>query len=533
MFTKYTKSVAILLLVLTFSCAKRGSIGGGLKDTLAPVLSSSFPKNYSKNVSPKEIKLNFNEYVKLKNVAKQLIVSPPMKNTPDISPYSASREIKIKIVDTLLANTTYSFNFGNSIEDNNEENILRQFKYTFSTGSYIDSLKLKAKVIDAIDLKTPNYVSIMLYEVNSKYNDSAVYKELPRYLTNTLDSLKTVELENLKPGKYRLLALKDENNNNKFDPKKDKIGFIKEYITLPNDTLFEIELFKQQPVFKVLNASQASGNRITMGYEGKPKDLKIELTKNKTNLPYTVTKLNNKDSLQIWFKEAKTDSVRLKITDQLYSKQINLKLKNQKKDTLSLAAKYTSILALRDDYVLNSSTPLVLFEPSKMVLLNKDSVAVKFKTTYDEYNQDLKFLFDRAPLEKYKLKLYPGAVTDFFNKQNDTLAFSFNTKNTSDYGNLRVKLENVKKFPVLIELTNKDGKVLQSAVSDKNTEINFDLIEPEKVRLRVIYDDNKNGVWDSGDFLQLRQAEEVIYFPKEIDVRANWDVEQPFNLKQN
>jgi hypothetical protein len=120
----------------------------------------------------------------------------------------------------------------------------------------------------------------------------------------------------------------------------------------------------------------------------------------------------------------------------------------------------------------------------------------------------------------------------FFIKKNDTLVCNFAIRNTSDYGNLRVKLENVKRFPVLIELTKQDGTVLYSIVSDKKTEINFDLIEPERVTLRVIYDDNNNGFWDSGDFINLRQAEEVIYFPKQIDVRANWDVEQPFNLKQ-
>ena len=532
MYKNYFQIIALSLLILTFSCAKRGAINGGLKDTLAPVLSSSFPKNFSKNSTPKEIKLNFDEYIKLKNVAKQLIISPPMKNAPEISPYTASREIKIKILDTLIPNTTYSFNFGNSIEDNNEDNILRQFKYVFSTGNQIDSLKLKAKVTDAIDLKTPSFVSIMLYEVNEKYTDSAVYKEVPRYLTNTLDSLKTVQLENLKPGKYRLLALKDENNNNKFDVKKDKIGFIKEFITLPNDTLYEIELFKQQPIFKIATTNQASGNKIIVGYEGKPNNPKVEIIKNKIKLPCIVTKFADKDSLQIWFKDAKTDSIKIKIINNNYTKLVDLKLKNQKKDTLTLTPKFNSTLPLRENYSLKASTPLLLFEPTKMILLNKDSIAVKFKTEYDEYNQEFKFLFSKEPLQKYKLKLFPGAVVDFFKSQNDTLTFNFSTKNTSDYGNLRVKLENVQRFPIIVELINKDGKVLHSTISEKNTEIYFDLIEPEKILLRVIYDDNKNGIWDSGDFILLRQAEEVLYFSKEIDVRANWDVEQPFNLKR-
>ena len=532
MYKTYFKFIIIASFILAFSCAKRGTIGGGLKDTLSPILTSSFPKNFSKNISPKEITLNFNEYIKLKNVAKQLIVSPLMKTAPEISPYTASKQIKIKISDTLIPNTTYSFNFGNSIEDNNESNILRQFKYVFSTGNYIDSLKLKAKVIDAIDLKTPDFVSIMLYEVDEKYTDSVVYKQTPRYLTNTLDSLKIVELENLKPGKYRLIALKDQNNNNKFDDKTDKIGFIKDYVTLPNDTIYELELFKQQPAFKVVNVSQESGNKIFVGYQGKPDNTKIEITKNKINLPYLVTKIADKDSLQIWFKEAKTDSLKIKISNKSYFKILDLKLKNQKKDTLLLSPKFNTTLPLRDIYALKASTPLVLFENSKMVILNKDSVAIKFKTNYNEYNQELQFLFNKEPLEKYKIKLFPGAITDFFNTKNDTLVYNFITKNTSDYGNLRVKLENVKRFPIIIQLTNSEGKVLQSTVSEKNTEIYFDLIEPEKMKLRVIYDDNKNGLWDSGNFLELRQAEEVIYFPKDIDVRANWDVEQPFNLKQ-
>ena len=193
------KSIAIIALIIAFSCAKRGSITGGLKDTLAPIMTQSLPKNLSTNFNGKVIKLKFDEYVKLKDVSKQLIVSPPMKNQLEISPQTATKEITIKIKDTLQPNTTYSFNFGNSIQDNNENNPLKQFKYIFSTGKYMDSLVLNAKTKDAINKKVDNFVSIMLYEVTDKYTDSIVFKEVPRYITNTLDSLKLVKLENLKP----------------------------------------------------------------------------------------------------------------------------------------------------------------------------------------------------------------------------------------------------------------------------------------------------------------------------------------------
>src|SRR6478609_9674274 len=181
--------------ILMVGCAKRGTISNGAKDTLAPVLKVSIPKNFSTNFSGKEIKLQFDEYVVLKDVNKQLVISPPMNTAPDISPYSASKSISIKIKDTLLPNTTYSFNFGQSIKDNNEGNPYPQFKYVFSTGSAIDSLTVEGSIKDALEKKTDTYVTVMLYEMNEKYNDSVVFKQKPRYITNTLEGGNDYKIE--------------------------------------------------------------------------------------------------------------------------------------------------------------------------------------------------------------------------------------------------------------------------------------------------------------------------------------------------
>jgi hypothetical protein len=171
--------ISILLALTVIGCAKRGSISGGLKDTIAPVLKASFPKNLSVNFKGKEINLTFDEYVKLKNLNKQLIVSPPMKYNPEVSPMTPSKIINIKIKDTLQENTTYSFNFGQSIEDNNEGNPYNQFKYIFSTGSYIDSLKVSGTIKDALNKKEDSFVSVMLYEANSKFNIKVFRDTLP------------------------------------------------------------------------------------------------------------------------------------------------------------------------------------------------------------------------------------------------------------------------------------------------------------------------------------------------------------------
>ncbi len=528
---KYT---FFLLLLITVGCAKRGSITGGLKDTIAPVLKVSFPENFSKNFKGNEIKLVFDENIKLKNLNKQLIISPPMKYEPSILPTTPSKTITIKIKDTLQPNTTYSFNFGQSIADNNEGNPFNQFKYVFSTGNYIDSLSLGGTVKSAYDKEVESFVSVMLYDVNDTFKDSVVYNENPRYVTNTLDSLKTFSFENLKAGKYLLVAMKDYNSNNKYNPKTDKIGFSKEFITIPNDTLYELELFKETLPFKTFKPSQASGNRLLLGYEGVVNSAaarpKLILRNNTEVLSNIITKFPKKDSLQVWYKPIKVDSLNLAVAKDKYEANFTFKIKDQKKDTLSISALQTGNLKFRERFTLESSTPLIRIENSKINLINNAKTAVPFTTEYDEFNQKLYFDFKKEPSENYTFELLPGALTDFFEKSNDTLAYKLSTKSTADYGNLTVTLENVKQFPVIVELTNIKGDVLATEYTEKNTTVEFNLIEPALYTLRAIYDTNKNKEWDSGNYLEKRQAEEVIYFSKEIDVRSNWDVNQIFDL---
>ena len=527
--------ISFLLVFLMLSCAKRGSITGGLKDTLAPVLKYSSPKNMSTNFEGDEIILGFDEYVKLKNLNKQLIISPPMKHEPLILPTTASKVITIKIKDTLQPNTTYSFNFGQSIADNNEGNAINQFKYIFSTGSYIDSLSISGQIKDAYEKNVDNFVSVMLYEVNDTFKDSVIYKQSPRYITNTLDSLRTFKLENLKAGKYLLVALKDKGGNNRYNPKDDKIGFLKHYITVPNDTVFELELFKEVLPLKTFKPIQASGNRLYLPYEGKQNfkesKPKIVLKHNNEVLETIVTAFPKKDSLQVWYKPLKADSLSMEVSRDTYNKRFSFKIKDLKKDTLNITAVPNGVINFRDRFTLESATPLVKFDKSKMTLVNKDSVAVDFTTEYDEFEQKLYVDFKKEPVDKYNMTFFPGALTDFYEKTNDTLAFKLTTKEHADYGNLVLNLRNVKRFPIIVEITNKKGDiVLASAYSEGNTKITFDLLQPESFTLRITYDDNKNKRYDAGSFLNKTYAEEVFYYQKEVDVRTNWDVDETIDL---
>jgi hypothetical protein len=266
----------VFLFLLSFTdCAKKGRPSGGLRDTIAPVILRSAPENFTTNFKNNEIRITFDEFIKLKDISKELIISPPLKYAPVITPLSVSKVLKIKILDTLKDNTTYSFNFGNSILDNNEGNLFPNYKYVFSTGSYIDSLTLKGTAVDALLPKTDFPTTVVLYQVDQSYKDSLVFLEKPTYITTTINETNNFELSNLKQGTYQLIALKEQTRNYTFQPKTDKIGFYKDLITIPTDSLFELKLFKEVPDFKPTRPKLESSNRISFGYEGKTDNIKL------------------------------------------------------------------------------------------------------------------------------------------------------------------------------------------------------------------------------------------------------------------
>ena len=235
----------ILSLAIVSGCAKRGSPTGGPTDSIPPVLVNANPKLNSTNFDSEEIRLTFDVFVKLDKVQDQLIISPPIeKNAYEIKPLTGvTKKVFLKFIDTLDINTTYTINFGNSIKDNNENNPLTFFSYTFSTGETIDSLYVKGNISDAYDIVTDEYVSIHLYRIDSTLNDSIIFNKRPTYISNSLDST-SYTFKNIREGKYLIVAMKDVDNNYFFDPFYDKIGFIDSLITLPKDSIIDFKLFK-------------------------------------------------------------------------------------------------------------------------------------------------------------------------------------------------------------------------------------------------------------------------------------------------
>src|SRR5690606_14618486 len=479
-------------------------------------------------------KIYFNEFIKINNLQKQLIISPPMKTQPEITPLGgASKYITIKIFDTLQPKTTYAFNFGNSIQDNNEGNPYPYFKYVFSTGDYIDSLSVQGAVFDAEKRKPETFVSVMLYEVDSTFNDSIIYKETPKYITNTLDSTTTFSIDNVKAGKYLLVALKDQNNDNIYQQKTDKIGFHKDFITVPTDSLYNITLFTEKKDFDAVRPQLVAGEKIAFGYEGDYNGMQITL---KSDVPdsfeYKITKDPKTDTLNYWYKpKLELDSLVFNIKKGTYDKDYTVFLKDNRKDTLTISASPGDNIEFEQPFEISGSVPFQTIDTSKIYIIDKDSTEVAYTSPFDTIANTLDLNFDKTEANTYNINILPEAFTDFFGNTNDSLSYTTRTQSLDKYSNVRIRLTNAT-YPIIVQLTDTKEEVKYEKYVENETVLDFLNVTPGNYLIKITFDKNKNGIYDPGSYLKKTQPEEIIYFDLVGGdaFKADWDYEDSFDL---
>ncbi|MDA9354065.1 Ig-like domain-containing protein [Flavobacteriaceae bacterium] len=536
---KKIQSLFLIVLVLSFSqCAKKGRPDGGPKDEDAPLFVTANPPYETINFDKNEINIYFNEYIKLKDLSKQLIISPPLnpENPPLISPQgSPSKYINIKILDTLLENSTYIFDFGNSVQDNNESNTLERFKYVFSTGAYIDSLTLSGSVKNSFKSESVENIKLLLYRLDSAYTDSAVYNRKPDYVTSTLDS-SNYEFSNLRKGNYLLVALNDARSDYVFNPKTDEIGFLKDTISLPRDSIIKTELsiFKEELPYIFRRGKEIRKGQLIFGYQGKPSNIKIEnLSAVPDNFQTIIFTEKDKDTLNLWHSPIEKDSLIFKISNNNIIDTITVALRKKQLDSLTVTKITGGVLNIKDTLFFSTNNPIIKIDTSKINFVHTDSIYITYKAFISKKESSVGFLFEKKFKTSYKLNLYPDALVDIFETSNDTVTSQFRTRSIEDYGEISLAIQNPEKVPVIIQLTDINDVTVAQETSSENKTISFNYLIPKKYKIRIIYDTNNNGKWDTGNYLEKKQPEPVQYFPEVQEIRPNWVLNEVIKITPN
>lgn len=526
-----------ILNLILFSCARVGSPVGGDKDTIPPqVVGSNIDTsrvNVPRNIG--ELRIDFDEYITLKEINKNLIISPPIKKMKKILPSGmANKYLLIKWDDTLQANTTYSFNFGNAIVDNNEGNALKYYNFAFSTGDKIDDLYISGEVKSLIankETKTEEKNLVVgLYQVKDTMN----YRQKPYYITNA-DPDGYFELNYLSPGKYRILAFEDTNANSVFDAGKENVGFLKDEIVLDQSISgLKINLYPSKKTLKYVEMKENPGG-ILMTFEGNPEMVKV-LSLTEKLQDYKVTHTAKSDSVNIWF-DAKKQNIGIAQSENLKFSYDN----GAKKDTVSIFYRYNtknemtvsnskgSLLPPNQGFAITSNYFIDKIQPEKWTLVS-DSIKQNFTAKISEnnpYEIQVKSAFKEG--KKYSLTVPKETVSSFYESIQKSYRFDFEGDKIENYGTLTITIENPPTHIFWLQMLNESGDVIYSKYG-KESQITFNSLKPGKYQLRILVDNNENGIWDTADFANGEFAEDVYILDKKIDIRPLWEIRETWNL---
>ena len=574
----------LLLIVITilYKCANIVAPSGGPKDEDPPELIKSKPEIYCKNYRKKEFELFFNEFIQLKDLQKKLIISPPTKNKPKIT--NKGKSLEVIFEDDLKDNTTYTINFADAIVDNNEGNPIPQFEFVFSTGNEIDSLSVSGMVIDAYTDSPVEGVYALLYD---NLNDSAPLLEVPYYVSKT-NELGHFVINNVKMDTFRVFILADQNINYKYDIPDEAIGFTD---TLVNFSYKEIEITdsitKDSVVTKIQKGYFTNYFTIfTFTEETKlqyllnndrPDRKKLEFTFNRplydsvriqpvyfapANNWFIKEKYKHNDTIVFWLTDTavinndtlnvalyydvldstdqlvtKIDTVYLRFRDKSQPKRRGKKEEteeeNIKKLKITPSVKTNGKLPLGSDFIIETEHPIKIFDTSKIDLFVKtDTIYSKKPFTIKKHQFYLRKYILQSNWEEgfnYKLMLEPEAFIDIYDIANDTIEFTFSTPTIDTYGKLYLNMLGITS-PVIIQLLDAKEKVIMQQYTNTDGILTFEYINPSVYKLKLIYDDNGNKKWDTGNYLNKIQPEHVLYYQGEINIRANWDIEQEWNI---
>ncbi|MCX6268129.1 MAG: Ig-like domain-containing protein [Bacteroidetes bacterium] len=538
---------------------------GGPKDMDPPLVITCDPPNLTTNFREKSFSIDFNEFVNLKSPATEVFISPPLKSPLDSR--LKGKSIVIRFDDDLAPNTTYSITFGNSIVDLTEGNVLKGFNYVFSTGDYVDSLSLQGSLQTAFDHKPKKDVFIELYINNNDTIpfDSLPMKIAPYYITKT-DEAGNFIFHNLQNKQFKLFALADQNGDLIFNQPSEKIAFCDSLATpsyfqaskpdstrkdttlinLQNFPSYSLSLFEEtDSIQRLQNSKFPKTGMALLVFRFPVKNLRIVPLNFDSIAPWHIEEISKqRDSVLLWIVRPNTDSLIAKImVDNMLLDTVRLEMtkkenlkpsekkENQEKLGMMISTSGLGFNQYKNKLGVTFSYPLIQWDFKRVLLItDKDTINPEIKFS-DSLKRKIIILHQWQENTNYKILIPDSVFFGILNITHDSVRMDFKTKEERDFGNLIVSM-NMEKRPgqYIVQLLNEKESILyEEHIITGSGKIQFNFMPPMKYKLKAIYDRNRNQRWDTGNYGLNIQPEEVFYLPKEIEIRANWDVEETWN----
>ena len=587
--TKYIRNsfrllYGMLLLTVIYSCANIGSPNGGPYDETPPKFVSSTPVPNQINYTGKKIEILFDELIQIEKPSENVIITPPQMELPVIR--SAGKKAVIELKDTLKPNTTYTIDFTNSISDNNEKNVFENFSFAFSTGDIIDTLEVSGVLLNAENLEPMPGITIGLH---NNLEDSAFVK-LPFVRTSRTNDKGQFTIRNITPGTYHIFALNDVNRDYKFDQPGEDIAFLDSVIvpsfelttrqdttwkdSLTIDTIrtvgytrffpdnIELRLFKEKFERQyMLKPERPDEKYFTLRFNTKLDTVPVPVPINFTpedSTWYFVQQTEGGTAVNYWLADStvwKQDTLQVQVS---YPKSDSLNILRPQTDTVQLVLRRRPAEKKKKKKK-DEPDPIVFLgmqvdAPSSMDLF--DTISVTFNEPVLDINKEMFFLdqkidtvwntvdfdffpdstnslnyFIRRPWkygEEYRIEVDSAAIHSLYGKWNDFFTGEFKIKKEDEYGYLYLNINGVDTTAFVELLSSGDAPVRKAKVKDGG--VLFMDLKPDKYYARIVIDTNGNGVWDTGNYIEKRQPEEVYYSPKMYEIMQNWQVEETWNV---
>ena len=594
-----------VLILIVYAFASTGTPDGGPYDETPPKFVRATPEPNATGNTRKKISIEFDEFIKIENAAEKVIISPPQTEMPEVK--ASGKKVLVEFFDTLRNNTTYTIDFGDAIVDNNEGNPMGNFAYAFSTGETIDTMEVSGTVLNAQDLEPIKGIQVGLHK---NLNDTA-FTKLPFDRISRTDSRGHFSIKGVAPGKYRIYALKDGNQNYLFDSKTEIIAYSDSIIipsmepatrqdttwnaidTLKIDTIKTIHYthfmpdnlvlraFKEENTMQYLAKSEREQlNRFSLYFSAKADTLPtikgldfdekdafiIEPSIKNDTIRYWIkdTVLCERDTLTLQVDYLYTDTLgnlvpkrdtlammnklskekRLAMAkDEMEKKEKEMKKRRRKGDTLNVVE--TKFFKMNVDAPssmdINRNISLQFEEPVQSIDTAAIHVDVKVDTLWNEERfifmadtvapRKYYILSDWKPGNEYRLRIDSTAIKSIYGLHTDKVENTVKIKTLEEYGTLYLNIKGIEGNAVVQLLNSSDAVVREQKVKKNNT-CDFYFLQPNtKYYIRMYIDSNNNGKWDTGLYDKKIQPEEVYYYPKVWEMKANFEFEEDWDVK--